>query len=65
MAKKWRQPPKVVYNNFGAEILWIFVLKLAEPQPRTYGTLHKSTAPFTVQEVIDTLDDFENNNCYF
>lgn len=42
----------------GVKSVWVFMKKLAEVQPGTPGTNHEYTALFAMQEVIDTLDDF-------
>lgn len=43
----------------GVKSVWVFMKKLAEVQPGTPGTNHEYTALFAMQEVIDTLDDFD------
>lgn len=35
-----------------------------KPQPTTYGTKHKHTASFAVQEVIHTFNDFDEKEEY-
>lgn len=56
MLKKWQHPQEDVDKYFGVKIVWIFVIKLAEPQPRNSGIKQKHTVLYRVQEVMYTLD---------